>query len=38
MASSEPRARWLWLHRYVGLAGLIFLGLAALTGFRNGRD
>ena len=32
MASSEPRALWLWLHRYVGLAGLIFLGLAALTG------
>jgi uncharacterized iron-regulated membrane protein len=28
----EPRALWIWLHRYSGLAMALFLGFAAITG------
>lgn len=32
MTHREPRAFWIWLHRYVGLTTCLFLGFAAITG------
>jgi uncharacterized iron-regulated membrane protein len=32
MSQTEPRALWIWLHRYIGLVSCLFLGFAAVTG------
>lgn len=32
MIHREPRALWIWLHRYAGLVTCLFLGFAAITG------
>ncbi len=32
MSQTEPRALWIWLHRYIGLVSCLFLGFAAITG------
>jgi len=32
MSKAESRALWIWLHRYIGLVAMLFLGFAAITG------